>query len=184
MTPAGESATAAPPGAVMRLFRGLVVLIRILTAILLLVSVVVNFANVVGRYVFAAPIASAEEVMLFLLVAIVFLGNSVVAWERKQIRMDVFLHALPPGLRNALDVLADLAAIVVSVVLVVLSWPAIQMLAEFDERSQAADIPLVIPQALVPIGLGLTALLVTVRLIAGRTRRRLPFAEPGPGGAS
>jgi hypothetical protein len=40
------------------------------------------------------------------------------------------------------------------------------MLAEFDQRSEAAEIPLVIPQALVPIGLGLNALLVGVRLIA------------------
>jgi TRAP-type C4-dicarboxylate transport system permease small subunit len=40
------------------------------------------------------------------------------------------------------------------------------MLAEFDQRSEAAEIPLVIPQALVPVGLGLNAFLVTVRLIA------------------
>jgi TRAP-type C4-dicarboxylate transport system permease small subunit len=56
--------------------------------------------------------------------------------------------------------------IAVCLVLVVLCWPAIQMLAEFDERSETANIPLVIPQALVPIGLGLNALLVGVRLIA------------------
>jgi hypothetical protein len=40
------------------------------------------------------------------------------------------------------------------------------MLAEFDQRSQVAEIPMVIPQALVPIGLGLNAFLVGVRLIA------------------
>jgi len=163
--------------------RGLVAVVRTLTAVLLLLSVALNFANVVARYVFDAPISSAEEVMLFLLVAIVFLGNSVVAWERKQIRMDVFLHMLPPGVRNALDVLADLAAIAVSVTLIVLGWPAIAMLAEFDQRSQAAEIPLAIPQALVPIGLGLTAVLITARLIAGRTRRRDPFAGQDAGAA-
>ena len=43
----------------------------------------------------------------------------------------------------------------------------IEMLAEFDERSQAADIPLVIPQALIPIGLALNAILVGARMIAG-----------------
>ena len=62
---------------------------------LLLVAVALNFANIVGRYVFSAPIASAEEVMLFLLVGIVFLGNSVVGYEGKQLRMDVVLQALP-----------------------------------------------------------------------------------------
>jgi TRAP-type C4-dicarboxylate transport system permease small subunit len=58
----------------------LVSFIQALTAVLLLVAVALNFANIVGRYVFSAPIASAEEVMLFLLVGIVFLGNSVVGY--------------------------------------------------------------------------------------------------------
>jgi TRAP-type C4-dicarboxylate transport system permease small subunit len=41
------------------------------------------------------------------------------------------------------------------------------MLFEFDQRSQAADVPLFIPQALIPIGLGLTAILTAARLILG-----------------
>ncbi len=164
----------------MTLVRGLVAAVRILTAVLLLISVLLNFSNVIGRYVFDAPISSAEEVMLFLLVAIVFLGNSVVAWEGKQIRMDVFLTALPDSLRRALDVAADLAAIVVGVILIVLGWPVVEMLAEFDQRSQVADIPLAIPQALVPIGLGVTALLVAARLLSGRAGKHPAYTEPEP----
>jgi TRAP-type C4-dicarboxylate transport system permease small subunit len=79
--------------------------------------------------------------------------------------MDVILHALPPALHRAFDIAADLTMIAVCVILIVLGWPAVQMLADFDQRSQAAEIPMVIPQALVPIGLGLNALLVGVRLI-------------------
>jgi TRAP-type C4-dicarboxylate transport system permease small subunit len=139
--------------------------IQALSAVLLLIAVAINFANIVGRYVFLAPIASAEEVMLFLLVGIVFLGNSVVGFEGKQLRMDVLLHALPARVRNALEMFADVTMIVVCVALIVVGWPAIQMLAEFDQRSEAADIPLVIPQSLVPIGLGLNALLVGLRLM-------------------
>ena len=145
--------------------KGLAVGIQVLTAALLLIAVALNFTNIVGRYVFNAPIASAEEVMLFLLVAVVFLGNSVVAWEGRQIRMDVVLHAMPPGMRHVFEVIADLAMIVVSVVLIVFAWPVIEMLSEFDQRSQAANVPLYIPQALIPIGLGLTALLTGARLI-------------------
>jgi TRAP-type C4-dicarboxylate transport system permease small subunit len=148
--------------------------IQALTAVLLLVAVALNFANIVGRYVFSAPIASAEEVMLFLLVGIVFLGNSVVGYENKQLRMDVVLQALPARMRHGLEVLADLTMIAVCVALIVLGWPAVEMLAEFDQRSQAADIPLWIPQALVPIGLGLNALLVAVRL----AMRRAPSTAP------
>ena len=152
--------------------RGLVTGIQGLTAVLMLIAVALNAANIVGRYVLFRPIASAEEIMLFLMVGTVFLGNAVVGFEGKQLRMDVILHALPPALRRAFDVAADLAMIAVCIILIMLGWPAVQMLAEFDQRSQAAEIPMVIPQALVPIGLGLNALLVGVRLVASlRTPR-------------
>jgi TRAP-type C4-dicarboxylate transport system permease small subunit len=149
----------------MAFARRLVVAIQGVTAVLMLIAVAVNFANILGRYVFFHPIASAEEIMLFLLVGTVFLGNAVVGFEGKQLRMDVILHALPPQLRRALDVAADLTTIAVCVMLIVLAWPAVEMLAAFDQRSEAADIPMFIPQALVPIGLGLNALLVGVRLL-------------------
>jgi TRAP-type C4-dicarboxylate transport system permease small subunit len=150
----------------MIFIRGLVVAIQGLTAVLMLIAVALNTANIVGRYVFFRPIASAEEIMLFLLVGTVFLGNAMVGFEGKQLRMDVILHALPPQIRRALDIAADLTMIAVCAILIVLGWPAVQMLVEFDQRSQAADIPMAIPQALVPIGLGLNAFLVGVRLIA------------------
>ncbi len=157
----------------MKAIRTLAAVVLMLAAISLLIAVALNFANIVGRYVLLSPIASAEELMLFLFVAIVFLGNSVVGWEGRQIRMDIILHALPPAWRRAFDVLADLAVIAVSLTIIVVGWPAIQMLAEFDERSQAANIPLVIPQALIPIGLALNAILVGARLF-GEFRRRRP----------
>jgi TRAP-type C4-dicarboxylate transport system permease small subunit len=147
------------------LINGLVAAIRGLTACLLLIAVTLNFANIIGRYLLSAPIAWAEEVMLFLLVAVVFLGSSVVSWEGRQIRMDVFLHMLPPVLRRCLEVIADLATIAVSIALIYFSWPVISMLVEFDQRSQAADFPLFVPQGLIPVGLGLTALLTAIRLL-------------------
>ncbi len=158
------------------LIKGLVASIRVLIATLLLIAITLNFANIIGRYVFNSPINSAEEVMLFLLVAVVFLGNSVVSWEGKQIRMDVFLHMLPPSMRRWLEVFADLVTIAVSLALVWFAWPVINMLVEFDQRSQAANVPLFIPQLLIPVGLALTALLTATRLV--REVRRQGVAEP------
>src|SRR5262249_3709561 len=149
----------------MKAIRALAAVVLALAAISLLVAVALNLANIIGRYVFLSPIASAEEVMLFLFVGTVFLGNSYVGWKGRQIRMDVFLHALPVSWRRWLDVLADVVVIVVSIVIIVVGWPAIQMLAEFDQRSQVAEIPLVLPQALVPFGRALNALFVAVGLV-------------------
>ena len=115
-----------------------------MTAVLLIIAVALNFANIIGRYIFNAPIASAEEVMLFLLVAVVFLGNGLVSWEGKQIRMDVVLHPAA-GYRcvGYFEVFADLAMMVVSVSLIVFAWPVIDMLYDFDQRSPGRQRPTV-----------------------------------------
>ena len=87
----------------LRLVRALVAVIGVLSGVLLVASVALNFANVVGRYFFNASIPWAEEAMLFLMVGCVFLGNGVVAWSGRQIRMDVVVRMLPPKVREALD---------------------------------------------------------------------------------
>ena len=156
----------------LRLVRALVAVIGALSGVLLVASVALNFANVVGRYFFNASIPWAEEAMLFLMVGCVFLGNGVVAWSGRQIRMDVVVRMLPPKLREALDLFSELVFLITAVAIVIFAWPVIRDLAEFDQRSQAADFPLVIPQAMVPIGLSIMAFLVAVRLLVPQRRRK------------
>jgi TRAP-type C4-dicarboxylate transport system permease small subunit len=156
----------------LRLVRALVAVIGVLSGVLLVASVALNFANVVGRYFFNASIPWAEEAMLFLMVGCVFLGNGVVAWSGRQIRMDVVVRMLPPKLREALDLFSELVFLITAVAIVIFAWPVIRDLAEFDQRSQAADFPLVIPQAMVPIGLSIMAFLVAVRLLVPQLRRK------------
>ena len=156
----------------LRLVRALVAVIGVLSGVLLVASVALNFANVVGRYFFNASIPWAEEAMLFLMVGCVFLGNGVVAWSGRQIRMDVVVRMLPPKVREALDLFSELVFLITAVTIVIFAWPVIRDLAEFDQRSQAADFPLAIPQAMVPIGLSIMAFLVAVRLLVPQRRRQ------------
>ena len=156
----------------LRLVRALVAVIGVLSGVLLVASVALNFANVVGRYFFNASIPWAEEAMLFLMVGCVFLGNGVVAWSGRQIRMDVVVRMLPPKVREALDLFSELVFLITAVTIVIFAWPVIRDLAEFDQRSQAADFPLAIPQAMVPIGLSIMAFLVAVRLLVPQLRRK------------
>jgi TRAP-type C4-dicarboxylate transport system permease small subunit len=151
---------------------GLLGAIRIVAALLLVGSVAINFANIIGRYFFAVSLQWAEEVMLFLMIGCVFLGTGLVGWSGKHIRMDVIVALFPPPIRHALDVFAEIVTIATSLAVAVFAWPVITMLAHFDQRSQAANIPLVIPQAMLPIGLSLMALLIAMRLILQGTARR------------
>jgi len=145
--------------------RWLLAVTRAVAAVCLLGSVVINFANIVGRYFFSVSIPWAEEIMLFLMVGCVFTGCCAVAWEGRQIRMDVVVSMMPPQLRTFFAVLSELVLIATAAAVAVFAWPVISQLAAFDERSQAANFPLVIPQAMVPIGYTLMALLVAVRLL-------------------
>ena len=157
--------------------RKLVAVLRVVAGVLLIASVGVNFANVVGRYFFNYSIYWAEEVMLFLMVACVFLGNGVVAWSGRQLRMDVIVGMMPLHVQKVLELLAELTFIVVAAIVVAFSLPVIRDLWMFDQRSQSAELPMVIPQAMVPIGLSIMILLVIVRLITGGDRT--PSDGPG-----
>jgi TRAP-type C4-dicarboxylate transport system permease small subunit len=145
--------------------RWLLAVTRTAAAIFLIASVGINFINIIGRYFFSVSIPWAEEIMLFLMVGCVFTGCCAVAWEGRQIRMDVVLAVLPPKLRDLINVLSELVMIAAAAAVTVFAWPVITQLAEFDERSQAANFPLVVPQAMVPVGYTLMALLVAVRLL-------------------
>jgi TRAP-type C4-dicarboxylate transport system permease small subunit len=151
----------------LRGVRALVSLLRILAGLLLVASVGLNFANVIGRYFFNTSIFWAEEVMLYLMVACVFLGNGVVAWSGRQLRMDVIVAMMPAQVQKVLALVAELTFIVVAVTIVVFAWPVIRDLWLFDQRSQSAELPMVIPQIMIPIGLSIMAFLVVVRLLTG-----------------
>ncbi|MFL6798688.1 MAG: TRAP transporter small permease [Xanthobacteraceae bacterium] len=154
----------------LRGVRALLAILRVLAGGLLIGSVALNFANVIGRYFFNASIHWAEETMLFLMVGCVFLGSGIVAWHGRQIRMDVVVGMMPARIRAALDVFAELVFIATALTIIAFAWPVISDLYSFDQRSQSADIPMFIPQSLIPIGLTIMVLLVGVRLLTGGER--------------
>lgn len=135
----------------------------------MLVSIaLINLANVVGRYVFASPIETAEELMLFLLIGAVFLSFVRVTHDAAHIRMDMLQRALAPWAGKALNVFADLVTMAVALILVVVATPLVLKLLEFDQRSDALGIPTAIPQAVVPVGFALSALLLAIRQFTKR----------------
>src|ERR1700740_684415 len=156
--------------AVERAVAGLLGFTRSGSAICLMASVLINFANIIGRYFFSVSIPWAEEIMLFLMVGCVFTGCCAVAWEGRQIRMDVVVVILPPRLREFINVLSELVMIAAGAAVTIFAWPVITQLAAFDQRSQAANFPLYIPQAMVPIGYSLMGLMVAMRLLVRSQR--------------
>lgn len=131
----------------------------------LLISCVINFVNIVGRYFFHAPIIWAEEVMQFLMIAGVFLGAPMVTLKRAHISMDMVLMIFPEHMRMILDVVGQLALMVVCCTVIWLGLPVVMQFIEFDQLTDAAAIPVAIPQSVIPIGLFLMVVAVLIRLL-------------------
>jgi TRAP-type C4-dicarboxylate transport system permease small subunit len=131
----------------------------------LIAAVAINFVNVLGRYVFGTTFISADEVQIYIMVYIAFLGAAVATWRRAHLRMDVFVHRLPKAIQRALAA-AELVLILVLAALVFYgSSKYVTQMASIDARSQNAGIPMWLPHSAIAIGFGLIAVLSVLQIV-------------------
>lgn len=134
-------------------------------------AVLLNFANVFGRYALGQSMIGAEEVQTYTMVLITFMGAVVVAWRGKALRMDVLLHKMPARARGGLR---GIESLVLVACCGFTSWQsgryAWQMYT-LDAHSDGAEIPMWLPHGVVTLGLALVALvgvLQAVQRLRGR----------------
>ncbi|MBI4294525.1 MAG: TRAP transporter small permease [Betaproteobacteria bacterium] len=135
---------------------------------MLLGIVGINGANVFGRYILDSPLSWGEESMVFLQIIAVFVVLPAVTWDGAHVRMDLLAGSLPLKLRRMLEMLADLSSLAVAVLIVYATVPIVLRLIEFDQRSDALEIPVAIPQGVVPLGFALTAVALIARELSGK----------------
>jgi TRAP-type C4-dicarboxylate transport system permease small subunit len=78
--------------------------IEVTLALAFIFAVLLNFANVVGRYLLGLSLLGADEVQIFIMVAMTFLGAAVVTRRNLHLRMDVLVRFLPAPVRMALRI--------------------------------------------------------------------------------
>ncbi len=89
---------------------------RLASALLLFTMMILTFVDVVGRYVFTAPVFGAAEMVQFLLAMTIFAGLALVNASDDHISVDLFdrpLSRLFPRLRPLLIQLFSLIAMVI-----------------------------------------------------------------------
>jgi TRAP-type transport system small permease protein len=129
--------------------------IEIVLAYAFLAAVALNFSNVAGRYVFGTTLLSADELQIFAMVVITFLGAAVVAWRNQHLRMSVLVHALPRAVQKVIQIV-ELVCIIVLAAFVL--WNSANYAAQMfalGRVSDMANIPMWIPHAVVAVGFGL-----------------------------
>lgn len=131
---------------------------------LMLAGVAINFANVVGRYLFGQALFWAEETMVFITIWGVFIGMAAIAYNGEHLNMDLFSQSVRGRWRIALN--AGAAGTLLACCLFV-AWQSFQVVALFAGAGQvsvAAGIPKAIPHAALAVGFLLTAAAVLVRI--------------------
>ncbi|HEY8249584.1 MAG TPA: TRAP transporter small permease [Burkholderiales bacterium] len=131
-------------------------------ALAFIAAVCLNFANVVGRYGFGRSIAAADEIQIYIMVFMAFLGAAVVSWRRQHLRMDVLVRFLPPGLQSALRICEIVLVAAVAGFVLVQSWRYSAQMLALGRSSDVGGIPMWIPHGAVTLGFFLI-LIVSLR---------------------
>ena len=139
-----------------------------LLALAFVFAVLLNFANVIGRYGFGRSISGADEIQVYIMVAMTFLGAAVVASRRGHLRMDVLAKMLPAPARRVLHYAEILLVLVLAVFTAFHSYRYAADMARLGRASDMAGIPTWIPHGTVVLGFGLIAAIAVLELIRRR----------------
>lgn len=146
-------------------------LIELVLAIAFILAVLLNFVNAVGRYLFDLSLLGSDEVEVFIMVAMTFLGAAVVARRDKHLRMDVLVRLMPRAMRLLLRIAEQLLLIALAGFVVSQSYFYAAQMLRLGRISDMAGIPMWIPHGTVLVGFALILLLAVWRLITiGRTQ--------------
>jgi TRAP-type C4-dicarboxylate transport system permease small subunit len=132
-------------------------LIERVLALAFIFAVGLNFANVIGRYVVGRSISGADEVQIYIMVWMAFLGAAVVAWRRNHLRMDVLVRFLPATFQAALRFIEVALVLLLAGFTVVQSARYTWQMAALGRTSDVGGIPMWIPHSAVMLGFGLIA---------------------------
>lgn len=147
-----------------RFFRfALVNVPRFLLGLLIFVGIAINFANIVGRYVFSAPIIWAEEILVFIMIWCVFIGAILVTWEGRHIKMDLLSTKIGPPWRQIVNALTTICIVLVCTFVISQSWTVISLLFATGQQTVIARLPTWIMHSSILVGFGGMLLVVLLR---------------------
>lgn len=142
----------------------------------LILAILLDFMNVIGRYTGAFSVLGIDEVEIYILIWIAFIGAAAVTWRRQHLRMDVFVEACPAYVRRFIVVIEMTVMLVITAFVGAQSYAYVAKIFTLGSVSDIAGIPMWIPHSAVCLGFFAMAAIILVR---GFERLRTPHAGPG-----
>jgi TRAP-type transport system small permease protein len=152
--------------------------IELALALAFIFAVLLNFANVVGRYLLGISLIGADEVQIFIMVGMTFLGAAVVTRRNLHLRMDVLVRFFPRPVQLALRIIEQLLLIALAGFVLSQSYFYARQMLRIGRTSDMAGVPMWIPHGMVALGFLLILIAAVCRLL--HTARGVP--EPTPTG--
>jgi TRAP-type C4-dicarboxylate transport system permease small subunit len=146
-----------------RIFERTAWAIERLLALAFLAAICLNFLNVIGRYLVGYTPPGTDEIQIYIMVWMAFLGAAVVTWRDQHLRMDVLFQRLPPLVRQLVRGFELLVFLSIACFVCLQSFYYARKMFNLDQVSDLAQIPTWIPHSAVTIGFALMALIVLRR---------------------
>ena len=156
-------------------------LIEVFLAVAFIFAVLLNFGNVVGRYLFDVSLLGSDEVEVFIMVGMTFLGAVVVTRRNEHLRMDVLVQFMPKPVRLALRVAEQLLLIALAGFVFTQSWFYASQMLRIGRSSDMAGVPMWIPHGTVALGFALILLVALWRLVIVVQGRDIARGAPADG---
>jgi TRAP-type C4-dicarboxylate transport system permease small subunit len=134
-----------------------------LLAVALVGAISLNFINVIGRYLAGFTLTGVDEVEIYVLIWIAFLGAATVFWKNEHLRMDVLLNACPVVFRKAVLVVEMGVMLAVALVAAFQSFRYVERMHALGAVSDIAHIPTWIPHSAIFLSFGAMAVMVVLR---------------------
>ena len=173
MTETAETGEEAPAAfsRLDRITRAITWISGVASGLLVVIVLAVTAISVFNRYILGKPLIGVDEATGFLVVAIVMAGTAEAYRRGDHIRIDVVLTNVGPRARWHLDLWADIAVLVFSVLLLATAWHTVEFSRRFGAYSAGyLELPMWIPQSTMLLGGALLALASLVRIV-GRLGR-------------
>ena len=152
-----------------------------LVAVLLGASVLLNFSLVVSRYAFSYSVNQLEEVSVYLIIWLVFVGAVACDRRNQHIALDIVYHLLTPSRRILLRRTADLLQGALCLYLAWLTLRTVIFTFQLGEVSLSSlRAPVWLLMSIMPPAFLVLALRSLGRAIAGDTADRQAVPEIAP----
>ena len=137
---------------------------KTVAGLVLLLLILTGFTQVILRFVFQAPLAWAEELIIFCSVWAVYIGSSSAANEGKHIMVSMLVDLLPGKLQTVVKIVSQLLWLLCCIGLTITSWDTMRSTFLRGTATVGGGFPYWVAQIAVPVGMALMSVRVVVAI--------------------